>query len=40
MSSRTVSDQPISDKEMTMAEMNGKKLEEEGKNEYVDKPDN
>jgi hypothetical protein len=36
MSSRTGSEQPISDRELTLAEINGKKLEEESKNEYND----
>ena len=42
MSSRTGSEHPVSDRELTLAEINGKKLEEESKNEYNDnenKPD-
>ena len=36
MSSRSGSEKIPSDKELTLAEINGKKLEEESKNEYKD----
>ena len=36
MSSHSGSEKPPNDKELTLAEINGKKLEEESKNEYND----